>query len=106
MSYKLVVTKRAKQDRDRAFEWYMVNFSQEFAARWYDGIAQAIESLRDRPTRCHKAHENDRFSFELYELLYGPRRSKHRILFRLERNRVLILHIRHSAQRDIAEDDL
>jgi len=106
VTYKLVFTKRAKQDRDRAFDWYSANFSHEFAARWYDGIAQAIESLRNSPTRCHKAHENERFPFELFELLYGPKRNKYRILFRLKNNAVLILHIRHSAQRDLAEGDL
>jgi plasmid stabilization system protein ParE len=106
MTYKLVVTTRAKRDRDAAFEWYRVNLSHEFAARWYDGIAQAIESLRDNPSRCHKAHESGRFAFELYELLHGSRRNKHRILFRLEGDSVVILHLRHSSQRDIAEGEL
>jgi hypothetical protein len=48
MSYKLVVTK-AQNRIGRAFEWYRVNFTG-IRRRWYDGIAQAIEFPRDRPT--------------------------------------------------------
>jgi plasmid stabilization system protein ParE len=106
MTYILVITRRAKQDRDRAFEWYRANFSHEFAGHWYNGIALAIGSLQISPMQCHKAHENDQFPFDLYELLYGSRRNKHRILFRVEGNRVVILHIRHSAQVDLLEGDL
>jgi|SRR4051812_39179671 len=61
MSYKLTVTSRAKQDRDNALEWFRINYSQAYAARWYEGIAQAVESLRENPMRCHKAHESGRF---------------------------------------------
>jgi plasmid stabilization system protein ParE len=106
MTYKLEISKRAKEDRDAAFDWYCSNYSEEFAIRWYDGISRAIESLTDNPHVCHKAHENVRFPFDLLELLYGTRLNKHRILFTVEHDRVLVLHIRHSAQQDLTEDDL
>jgi plasmid stabilization system protein ParE len=106
MTYKLIVSDRAKQDRDRAFDWYLKNYSQEFAARWYEGISEAIEALSREPMRCHKAAENDRFPFTLYEKLYGRRMHKHRILFRVELDVVSILHIRHSSRRDLTVDDL
>jgi plasmid stabilization system protein ParE len=105
MTYRLILTPRAKQDRDRAFQWYSDHYSKRFADRWYQGVARAIESLRRNPLRCHKAFENDYFSFELYELLYGRRRNKHRILFRVEGDLVVILQIRHSAMRDLTDDD-
>ena len=37
MNYKLVVTDRAKQDRDRAFDWYSTKSSKGIADRWYKG---------------------------------------------------------------------
>jgi len=106
MKYKLIITTRAAQDRDGAFAWYGTNYSNEFAARWYEGISHVIESLPHNLARGHKALENDRFPFGLYEVLYGKRMNKHRILYRVEDNAVVILHIRHSAQRDLTEDDL
>jgi plasmid stabilization system protein ParE len=106
MKHKLIITQRAAQERDRAFTWYSDNYSSEFAARWYDGISQVIESLPRNLARGHKAAENDRFPFELYEVLYGKRMNKHRILYRVEGNTVAILHIRHSAQHELTESDL
>ena len=106
MSYRVVLTARAERDRDAAFDWYAENYSREFAARWYRGLSQAIRSLRENPLRCATAHATDKFSFELRELLYGGRRHKHRVLFTLHEDLVLVLHIRHSAQKDLTEDDL
>jgi plasmid stabilization system protein ParE len=106
MSYKLIVTERAKEDRDRAFDWYSENYSKEFAARWYEGISEAVVSLARNPMRGHLARESDRFPFELYELLVGKRMNKHRILYTVEGVVVQILRIRHSAQRDLGDEDL
>jgi plasmid stabilization system protein ParE len=106
MNYRVALTARAERDRDAAFSWYAENYSPGFAARWYDGLTQAIRSLRQNPHRCGVAHENDRFSFELRELLYGGRRHKHRVLFTIHEDVVLVLHVRHSAQQDLTEDDL
>jgi plasmid stabilization system protein ParE len=106
MKYIVSLTQRAEQDRESAFQWYASHYSEAFAVRWYNGITRAMRTLQRDPKRCHKAHENDSFSFDLYELIYGKRRSKHRILFRIYKDVVLILHVRHSAQRDLTEEDL
>jgi plasmid stabilization system protein ParE len=106
MKYNVSLTRRAEQDREDAFNWYSTNYSKTFAVRWYNGMTRAIRSLQRNPERCHKAHEDDRFPFDLYELLYGKRRNKHRILFRIHRDAVIVLHIRHSARRDLTENDL
>jgi plasmid stabilization system protein ParE len=106
MNYRVVLSARAERDRDAAYAWYSENYSIEFANRWYNGITQAMYSLAEQPLRWAVAHENDRFSFELRELLYGPRLHKHRVLFTIEDKRVAVLHIRHSSQRDLKPDDL
>ena len=105
MRYVVSLTARAEQDRQRAFEWYAENYFLEFAMRWFIGITKATHSLAHMPERCHKARENEFFSFGLYELLYG-KRTKHRVLFRIQANEVLVLHIRHAAQKDLDESEL
>jgi plasmid stabilization system protein ParE len=106
MNYRVALTARAEQDRDAAFEWYVENYSSEFAARWYDGIVATIRSLSQHPLRCGLAHESDRFPFDVREILFGAKRHKHRVLITIHDDLVLVLHIRHSAQRDLTVDDL
>lgn len=65
-----------------------------------------MRSLAKNPGSCHKALENDRYSFELYELLYGKRKTKHRVLYTIHKDIVLVVHIRHSSQGDLTGDDL
>jgi plasmid stabilization system protein ParE len=105
MTHKLIITPRAARNRDDAFEWYCANYSKEYADRWYDGISKAVESITANPLLCHKARESHLAPFELYEFLFGKRRYKHRILFTIENDAVIILRIRHSAQRDLTGDD-
>jgi plasmid stabilization system protein ParE len=106
MKYKLIITDRAKKDRDREFHWFSENYSKEFAARWYVGVSDAVRSIGRDPSIGHKADENDRFAFELYQFLYGTRKNKHRILYAIESDTVSILHIRHSAQSELTGDEL
>jgi hypothetical protein len=65
-----------------------------------------MNAVARNPLRCAKAAENRLFSFDLLELHFGSRRNKHRLLFRVEESDVLVLHIRHSARRDLTEEDL
>jgi plasmid stabilization system protein ParE len=106
MKYIVSLSRRAEQDRERAFEWYRLNYSEAFAVRWFNGITRAMRSLAQNPERCHKAIENDRYPFELHELLYGKRKTKHRVLYTIHNDIVLVLHIRHSSQGELTDDDL
>ena len=106
MTYKVSLSRRAELDREQAFDWYCANYSEAYALRWFNGITLAMATLRRNPQRCHMANENDRFQFDVHEMIYGPKKNKHRILFRIDSDLVLVLHIRHSAQRDLSDDDL
>lgn len=106
MSFRVVLTARAERDRDSAYQWFADNYSRTFAARWYNGLQSALSSLAENPARCGLAHENDKFPFELRELLYGSRVNKHRVLFSIHEELVLVLHIRHSARRDLTQEDI
>jgi hypothetical protein len=44
--------------------------------------------------------------FDLYELLYGTKRNKHRVIFTIREDVVFIVRLRHSAQGELTEDDL
>jgi hypothetical protein len=71
------------------------------------GFEDAIASLERSPDRCPIARENERFPYELRELLYGSgRRKTHRALIRIVGNRVEVMAIRHLAQREFRPDDL
>jgi plasmid stabilization system protein ParE len=106
MSYRVKFSRHAVLDREHAFEWYASNYSEAYALRWFNGVTKAIASLSTNPFRCPKARESRRFPFDLYELLYGTKRNKHRVLFTIRKEIVFVVRIRHSAQRELTEDDL
>lgn len=105
MNYRVLLSQRADQDRQQAFEWYAANFSPGFARRWFAGITNAIDSLALHPDRHPKAAEDAEVAFDVFELLYGSKKNKHRILYTVERDQVVVLFIHHSARRHLTADD-
>jgi plasmid stabilization system protein ParE len=71
-------------------------------------LLEAIASLSQMPKRCPLARENEHFSQELRQLLYGRGRNSYRVIFTIlegqEISTVRILHIRHAYQQTIGED--
>jgi len=59
------------------------------------------------PKRCSLARENDYFSQEIRQILYGRGRNSYRIIFTIvdgqEISTVRILHIRHATQQTLGE---
>ena len=106
MKYTVTITPRAEDDRQLAYRWFSENYSSEFANQWWHGVTAAMHSLADMPGRCHKALESGDLPFDVYELLHGKRHNKHRVLFRIEKSEVVILHVRHSSRRDVKLEDL
>jgi CRISPR type III-B/RAMP module RAMP protein Cmr1 len=106
MRHQINLSRHAVEDRELTFDWYAANYSVDFAWRWFNGITSAIESLSTNPFRCPKAVESHRFPFELYELLFGSKKTKHRILFTVRKDVVFIIRIRHSAQRELTDENL
>ncbi len=103
----LVLDPRVYDQLDEAYLWWAKNRSAEQAGRWFRGIEEAINGLVDNPWRHPVAIENDRFSHELRQLLFGlGRRPTHRILFTIRPDSVYVLAVRHVAQDAIEPDDL
>jgi plasmid stabilization system protein ParE len=109
MRYQVEISSVADTEADSAFLRVSQITSPQRASEWYAGLLRAIDSLSSMPKRCPLARENEYFSNEIRQLLYGQGRNIYRIIFTVleEENifTVRILHIRHAAQQTLGEDD-
>ncbi len=107
MSYRVFITERADDDLQQACTWWAKNRSVEQAEKWYDNFAKAIRSLAENPDRCPLAKENKAFPCELRQLNYGlGKYLTHRAVFTIRPDMVLVLRVRHLAQRSLSSEDL
>ena len=95
MVYKVELTAEAVSNIRNIRDYIGASESQA-AARWYRGLREAIFSLDRLPGRGSRTHEDRRFK----QLLYGNKPHIYRIIYRIDEpiGRVLVVHIRHSAQ--------
>lgn len=106
MSLPVLIEAEAKADLRHALLWWSKNRSEEQALRWWDGIHDALETLKDNPQRCVLARENPKYDNELRELHFGiGSRPTHRILFVIDPDAVRVLTVRHAAQDDWNPDE-
>src|ERR671933_3027228 len=107
MKYRIEISSVAETEADSAFLWISQVASSEIASHWYKGLLKAMESLSDIPKRCPLARENEYFTKDIRQLLYGRGRSTYRILFTIvegeDVSTVRILHLRHAAQQTLGE---
>ncbi|ALB41318.1 MULTISPECIES: type II toxin-antitoxin system RelE/ParE family toxin [Nostocales] len=107
MKYYIDISSIAEAEADKAFLQMSQITSSEKASQWYAGLLQLIESLSQMPKRCSLARENDYFSQEIRQIIYGKGRNAYRIIFTIiegeEISTVRVLHIRHAAQQTIGE---
>ena len=99
MEYQVEITDVALAEAEEAYLWMMEQLSPENAEKWFDRLIDAIESLNQSPKRCSLALENEVFSEEIRQLLYGKGRNTYRIMFTVSEQIVYVLHIRHSARQ-------
>lgn len=108
MKYRIEISSVAEAEADNAFLQLSQVTSPTRARQWYSGLLQAIESLSKMPKRCPLARENEYFSQEIRQLLYGKGRNLYRILFTIlegqEVSTVRILHIRYGTQQTLGEE--
>ncbi|MEM1170627.1 MAG: type II toxin-antitoxin system RelE/ParE family toxin [Cyanobacteria bacterium P01_H01_bin.35] len=107
MKYQIEISSVAEAEADKAFQWLCQVASIETAKHWYQKLLKTIESLSEMPKRCPLARENDYFSQEIRQLLYGRGRNSYRVIFTIvespEISIVRVLHIRHAVQQTIGE---
>jgi plasmid stabilization system protein ParE len=100
MTYHVITEPTAEAEIERAYAW-RAERSSVAAARWVNGLLEAIASLSEYPERWPLAPEAATFGLELRQRLYGKRRSVYRIMFYVEGNNVHVTNVRHAAQKDI-----
>lgn len=108
MKYRIEISSVAEAEADSAFLRLSQVTSPTRASQWYSGLLQAIESLSQMPKRRSLARENECFSQEIWQLLYGKGRNSYRILFTIlegqEMSIVRILHIHRGTQQTLGEE--
>lgn len=97
MTFEVRFTKTAKIEIDNAYS-YLRRQNSGYADRWFRDLMDTVATLQEMPLRCALASENDTFSEEIRQLIYGKSRNKYRILFTLREDTIFILHVRHSSQ--------
>ena len=95
MIFRVEITPSAEREAQAILEWLLDRQAGETGLRWFLNLEQAIQSLSHFPERCSLAPENDRFPFEVRQLLYGRRPHVYRILFSIEQDTLYVLHVRH-----------
>ena len=101
MTFEVVLTEQAQEDAEQAYLW-IAEREPEGAQQWWIGLVDAVMSLENLPLRCPIAPENQYFEEEIRMFLYGRRKSQFRILFTLDGQTVVVLHIRRSS-RDVVQ---
>lgn len=101
MIFRVEVTAEAERDADAILEWLLSQHAGDTGIRWFNALAQAVESLAKFPERCPLAAENPLFQFEVRQLFYGHAPHIYRILFTIETDTVYILHIRHGRREPV-----
>src|ERR1700676_1121873 len=72
MTYRVELTARAVRDLEILYLEKNATESSD-AARWYNGLEQAVYTLESRPNRCPGAPEARKAKRQLRQLLYGAR---------------------------------
>ncbi len=107
MAYLVELAARAARD----FETLYLDKNaaeSKAAARWYNGLEDAISTLENHPLRCPIAPESLNLKRELRHLLYGKIPHVYRVIYQVDeiKKTVRVLHIRHAARRKGKSSDL
>lgn len=105
MKFQVKLTRNAKLEIESVYLW-LKNANPAYADQWFKDLMNTIATLQDKPFRCAKARENDDFSQDIRQLIYGKSRNKYRIIFIIQEDIVYILYIRHSSQSSVKFDFL
>jgi plasmid stabilization system protein ParE len=103
MAFRVKQSPRADYDLDGILEWLLSQQAGDTGLRWFQKLQEAVASLSELPQRCPLAPENKDFPFEVRQLLYGRKPHAYRVLFTIEADTVVILHIRHGHRRHLSE---
>ena len=103
MTFRIRISRRAEADAEAMYRWIAEDVGRPLdALRWLDGLQDALATLGERPLRCPRAPESRDFDREVRQLFF----QRHRVLFVVEGEDVVVLHIRHGRRLHATEADL
>jgi len=89
--YKVTLHPDAETDISFAFEWGRRTWGEENARIWVRKLYRTLkERLTSTPLRCPLAPESEELGISVRQLIIG----RYRILFVVEKQTVLILHLK------------
>jgi plasmid stabilization system protein ParE len=98
---RIALSLHAELEATRAFDW-IASQDPVRADHWYRALAGVLQSLEVFPERCPLAPESRLFGEQIRQLIFG----NYRTLFRIDGDRVRVLHIRHGARGSLHGSDL
>lgn len=102
--YEVILTQHALEELESNYDWWAENRSLEQANRWYSGLIGELLTLEKNPERCSLAFEHKVFGMKVHQLNYGlSTRKTHRALFVVQADKVVVLRIRHLAQKELTD---
>ena len=107
MAYRVELTDRARRDLGDLYA--RINAAESLAAaRWFNGLEEAVYRLEDFPRRCPIAPEGRRAKRQLRHLLYGNKPNVYRAIYEIVESdkTVYVLTIRHGAMEEARPDEL
>ena len=103
MTYRVEFSIRALLDLEVLY--FEKNVAESIAAaRWFNGLQDAIEGLAALPHRCPFAPERIGENCELRQLLYGKKPHIYRVIYEVnEKQRMVkVFHIRYGARSTLS----
>lgn len=94
MRYRVRVARRGGLDITEIALWLQERMPTA-ATNWLDAVEVALASLATRPQRCRAAPEAELIGAKVRQLML----DKYRILFVIEGDTVVLLHVRHGARQ-------
>ncbi|MDJ1184705.1 type II toxin-antitoxin system RelE/ParE family toxin [Roseofilum casamattae] len=104
MEFQVQISKSAEIEIERAYEW-LKERNPSYSDRWFRELMDKLATLQAQPRRCALAIENDAFSEDVRQLLYGKPPQVYRILFVIRNDIVYVIHVRHSKQAPLTAPD-
>jgi len=95
MAFLIEISEEFEREAESILQWLISEGAGDTGRRWFIALRKAVEGLATLPTRCPHAPESASFPFEVRQLLYGRKPHVYRILFTIEGESVLVLHLRH-----------
>ena len=107
MPYLIEFSDRAV--RDLEFLYIEKNAAESHAAaRWYNNLEKAINTLKLRPGRCSLIPEGASAKGTLRHMLYGKKPHVYRVIYEVDERwqTVWVLTVRHGTRRKLKTSDV